>query len=1603
MTVFALLKKFHKGALSFLLIFSLISSLSACGGGLVNNIQPQEEEEEKPLGFSDYVAEAFSVSENTLTMKRDRKQISYTTERFQTEGLNAFYILPGLENYPDAMAEFQVIDYNSRGEFVYFYVTPCYTDPENIEKYGKDNTGTNPDRYNVVFPENRTNDYNYDAAVLMTYNPDTGEYRVLFAKVYEIDKEGEFDPGKEGRPFYYRMETGDEETDYRAYISERILACKVAGKEEYLLLDQGGLTGYVYDPLGNMVSSMAYKYTLTNEVVNKKKVLMSMEDKKEEELMDSSDMEKLNEWREAKNEGEAKADTGSKDTISVLINGIAMTERYETYLGTTFFLGNNLIESGAARLSTTYMIYRKSLNDEGGVPFISVNSNADKQREQWLSLDGKFFTSREEYEKTTGYSMTDMKQGKNGEEYEDMFTPFIAGSDSGNSSVLVEVPNIMQIPWKWRNVRYAYNLIEKAGLTPKEEEDLKWYVGNFKSGIDVVNSVIDIKKVLNNLSDISRQGKRMMQFIASDSLSTGIGTGDLSALVERLAEIGWVPVPGEFDPDNEKEYNRIPEGFFKESENDGRGVTLVSDHILSVVSVNGIYNTYMSPVDYFPESKDDAMKKASEVDRVKMEPVKIQNTISRNAYIYDIDEADKQKDAIIKDRQLSDETKDAIDEITMLLRTSEETRGQVKLAWFLSQVTGDMDEILDEILEDAEEKYDDDELSEKEYENILDLYDDLEEDREDRNSEDVFEKIREDAEKKHDKGELSDKEYEDILKIIDKAEEDQLGLDDEEFEILERLIAGSKIIDDAKKKIEKGNEKENLEILEMVNTLSLKIPEEIREGMLYLCAGFYIERDETGGYPIAYKARFPENSAVTVKENGQAETVGGYFDSFRNGVLVASECEGEWYDNNTFLVGYNSAENMDLFVPYIYGKPMDVSSMDYADSEGVRTIVTVRTDKGVRFFEKKEDIHQFIAYNTYDLEMMLGRENATKVQTDNVYYPLNLNGRGDEAYERVKKEGGIQTNVEKKDFEGFMDFKMLFTSSGYTRDAENRLDEAISEELEILGASEDKVPGEIKPSSKPDYNERFTGHLTSARNICLISRNKALVCSMYDGTKILDLDQGTVADDLKGSYYRAYQSADTDVFKLLGFEENGYSYMDTDLPLAKVYTVEYGENFVERSVIDAFLKMLEKYASDYLHREYRTEIDENGEIAVKEQTEEEKEESIEAGKIFDPEVTAYDTGLLDLAKKYGINRITKEIKDHTETLRNRIAGVKPAITKLYALAGAKNPAGDGEKKESGYYRNLESRMTMAVEKDAIYDILVEIRMNDDVISTLDSELAEKYRSYKEIFDPASEHGKVSREDLFKEDSLSENSAETERNRLRIRYRDDVLNDIIEEYVERVTAKNTEENEKELTVLKKREIFDDYINTLLDQVNPDNYKAAEDNTLQEFLDVINHGASVQNGVRFEEMSKRMEESVPKADAVWKLEEMIISEKVQNDSAYSGYKDWLKDYNERVSLADYEGASLSLPEEAEAEKNNGKTPLKGTDRIRYLRTSNAYKAVIGDLKSDTFVKEFLSGRKETWDDYCKYVIRKAGAGVVRDENGDVEEINRSRISEEKDSGQ
>ena len=946
----------------------------------------------------------------------------------------------------------------------------------------------------------------------------------------------------------YRSRDMNEDSKSRVYMAERLMGCKVAGREEYLLMDQSSLTGVVYDSRGNAERTMTYRPALASEMENRKE------------------------------EFKKKKDHGNKKIMNAALTGLVMTRAYESYLGITFFMGDydneDDIDEDDLQVSMTMMIYREPLNrKDGGTPFVSVNLNADRQKEKWLSLDGKFFTDRSEYEKAEGYSFEDLKNGKYGNEYRDAFSPFsLSDPEEEASTFQVQIPNYFDLDSSWYDDDFTRDIVEavldKYPDAPSFFEGNIYMMSRFPSYFMQFTksakrqNLSDLEHTIGQLKDdVTPFFKSISQMILSDALLRRIKKDNMSGasgrdLQDYFEMKGFLPKPGDYI--DSLNINAPPTGFFgnKEGRTDkiselvDPGITIVSDHIVSVISQNGVYSDYLAPVDYFPAGKPDWENTLEEFPGVRMDPTVYTDDMKRTVYIHDEVAADKQIEILSSEGRLSESQKSTVEELKLLLRASAKDWGNVKFAWLINEILKDQNGLKETVSKDAAKAKEEGKISDEEYKKALELLNNILSDDEKNTVHETFEKARQDAKKKHDDGGLSDEEYKNAVDILDKAEQEKLGLNDEDWAVFQGLVTASFILADANRAIVSANNAGKKDTIARIEELAKSLPEEVREPLLYLCAGFQIVIENQKGCPLAYETVFPDGSSVFGFGSGDTMTAGGSLDSNNDGVVIAAESTGKKYSGNTFLIGYETADTMDLFNEFVCGRPLDLSSMEYDDGKEITTILAVCTDKGVRFFRKERKAPQKRSLKNGELKKMFGQENAdlicgigymyaifsdvhrvynSKATLYNTYTPLSFGDRAYEAYESIIKAEGLPAGIDEDDFAGFMTYKMLLTSSGYTRDIENRLTDAIDESLEEIGARENNADDRAERekegiySGKKDLNDRYTGHLNSSKNICMIGRNKALICSVTNGTKILDLDHGTVADDIEGSYYRAFQ------------------------------------------------------------------------------------------------------------------------------------------------------------------------------------------------------------------------------------------------------------------------------------------------------------------------------------------------------------------------------------------------------------------------------------------------------------------------------------------------
>ncbi|MCR5674372.1 MAG: hypothetical protein K6G16_01555 [Lachnospiraceae bacterium] len=182
--------------------------------------------------------------------------------RFDIGGTDAFYLLPGIENVPDYMQDFNCLDYTDKGYFVYYYCAPAYISEEQVIAL-KGTEGTAPEG---AYPSiDRGSEALCDAMIVMAYHPKTRKYYVMDAQAYGRETANSMTEGEAntGMDFYPSGSWG-------FYTLSHCYGCKVNGQHRYFIFDQNG-DATVYDGELKELSRTAiggYVMSKTEEIAN---------------------------------------------------------------------------------------------------------------------------------------------------------------------------------------------------------------------------------------------------------------------------------------------------------------------------------------------------------------------------------------------------------------------------------------------------------------------------------------------------------------------------------------------------------------------------------------------------------------------------------------------------------------------------------------------------------------------------------------------------------------------------------------------------------------------------------------------------------------------------------------------------------------------------------------------------------------------------------------------------------------------------------------------------------------------------------------------------------------------------------------------------------------------------------------------------------------------------------------------------------------------------------------------------------------------------------------------------------------------------------------
>jgi len=261
--------------------------------------------------------------------------------RFDIGGTDAFYLLPGIENYPDNLQDFLCLDYTSDGYFVYYYCAPAYISIEEIEQLNDGEFHEAPNEAYPTYDESATS--TIDATIIMAYNPDTRMYKVIDAHGYDhitanTESEGK---AKTGIEFY-------KSSEYNFYTLSHCYGCKISGSDNYFFFDQSG-NARIYNSKFELMSDTNIGGLLDYKI-------KELEDNIKNKYDEDDDISKIS--------SDIGQDLGSADEIDDAINELseATGQHYDT--GNTKikdlqlkYLIKSAVMDSTGKIYLTLMIY----------------------------------------------------------------------------------------------------------------------------------------------------------------------------------------------------------------------------------------------------------------------------------------------------------------------------------------------------------------------------------------------------------------------------------------------------------------------------------------------------------------------------------------------------------------------------------------------------------------------------------------------------------------------------------------------------------------------------------------------------------------------------------------------------------------------------------------------------------------------------------------------------------------------------------------------------------------------------------------------------------------------------------------------------------------------------------------------------------------------------------------------------------------------------------------------------------------------------------------------------------------------------------------------
>ena len=1556
-------KKFLRSALIIVLCITLTGCNTILGDGEVNIVTAPPIVTPKVVVYDNY----------------GEGEVS----RFDIGGTDAFYLLPGIENYPDFLQDFSCLDYTEDGYFVYYYCAPAYISAEEVQNY-KGTEGTAPtDPYEVFDRDNLSPVC--DALIVMAYNPETRNYHVMDAKPFYRETADSMTDGEAntGIAFYHSQ-------NYNFFALSHAYGCKISGKHKYFVFDQTG-TATIYDDNFKAVSEQIVAGTVLGKVGEfENQLKIDYSGKKISDIVSdlngegnvSDDKDEMNDAMKELSEATGDDfDSGDGPVEELSLNCLIKSAVID---GSDIMYFTLMLYTGESPWSSEILFNRVvslySLDLSGDyIKFISKNSNYVNQVQLLKNPD---FTG----------TMDDIKSGNMGN-IPDNFSAFTSDSPTFNAfiggyatldaeegrgyrgiaqGILTDknLSNLALAAYVWG---YQDDIFDHESFWDSFGDSIGIYYG-YHSAVYLpwairrwIDDFLDSKETYMNSYGFGKD-----EFDTLFYFFTICGVYEYISLYHAVVSIleddytlffgddGLPPKKLRNGIKHKEELDKLNEEWKNFS---SKLKSALKDGIVNYFSLAAfnftkdhhkydfetfqkfIYDYGLVPLPgrYIPEEKYNSMLFSNEPGGTRPNALMLMHGTA-NTY--------------------SDAS--AIPHCSMINTPDEQEAYVIPYTWNEEIVVTDVMYVPN--AEDANR--------------IVNTF-----------------------------CQLSGMSVDDFTALG----YDRIERTDADGNVTYDLIPAPAAV--VYQRVNDVVSNYNNQVAQSGSTSSTDYVDV--EAVYHALYGEALENvvNETKSvpahtFPTSYRIMFPEGTFATFVE--MSETEGSATSSTPEGaVLFYDEMneEGGYYSNITW-----KREDLSEFSDHkIEGAAIDTGSITYrANTKQNQLVLLLITDKGVKFYPSSD------AMENSNLPVIWWNPFASGEKES--LGALDIN------------DAFFLTNEE------------LLSSTGFTPYTESPNQAAVSTRLENEVPEERYKDNNKVEATENDValslNSARVGTLQSASSFTVLNTFEILLSAYDTGLSLLRMDANhTVMHLQNGSYYQSFPMQEWGKYKVVGYDTEDYMYGAMDLARAKVYEFNYNQR-KDEIYLSAMKEYLDQMAIDYVRRRYRTkttfEEDADGNIINKtveivpfgdelmtdgdSDSQEAKnkrldyEEAVSEKKLFEETDEEAIAELKRIQDNRGIAE-NDSTKDYLLSLRQKVKEQNEALNEVFMVTRTNNSIRNMD--EIPYWVGLKERLQNTTEIGDFKDILAEIRTSDEMIATYPEEMQETYRQLKQklnyveddkrqnesladvtldaatlnkmldekktIDDYKEQYDEVTRgkekevdpleEALNTEGILKDNPKDPNADRMEARRL--VLEDLENSYLDIYPVEPEKVYAPDGTYVtqvskqKEDEAWEQYLVDMLEKINPNNLSVKRQEGVDQFASLsylasrtMENGSITDTPLTVSEMVQdKMRETITtgldECETVMDVELLFFGTQIKNLG--NPYASYINSFNEFESK-EYETDS---------------------EKSKIMRSSDWYINLKDILLSTDEVDEILTSADMTWEEYIRSVVTKQSGKVLKDE--------------------